>query len=309
MKSNIPPFLFEKKKLTPSASGKKAHLSLVDRSIKEFAGVIQSGFTQWETASKKGLLQYIDPRVKLVFMISFLIIISIKKDIQSELFISAFTFSMALLSNLNIYRLYKNIFLLTFFFGFLISFPSAFNIITGGEMLFPIIRLDADYTFWIYKIPSTIGLTREGIETASLLILRVFNSISLSFLIINTTQFFELMKSLSMMKVPDALIMIITLSYKYIFILSKTVEDMYLGLKSRLAVEIKSSEMRKIVTGRMAFIFKKSWRKYDALYRAMLARGFSGELKFYNFKKLTATDYAFSAFILCAAILFIRIGK
>jgi energy-coupling factor transporter transmembrane protein EcfT len=66
----------------------------------------------------------------------------------------------------------------------------------------------------------------------TLLTLRVFNSISISFLIINTTPFNDIIKGLKMFRIPDSLLMIITLAYLYIFILSNLVAESYLAMKS-----------------------------------------------------------------------------
>ena len=101
--------------------------------------------------------------------------------------------------------------------------------------------------------------------------------------------------------------MVISLAYKYIFILSRTIEETYLALKSRLAGNIKSSNLRKIISGRVFFIFKRSISNYENTYYAMVSRGYTGNVKLGLSAAFMAKDYiALSIIILFGlGILFI----
>ncbi|NQV02643.1 MAG: hypothetical protein HQ542_08365 [Bacteroidia bacterium] len=72
--------------------------------------------------------------------------------------------------------------------------------------------------------------------------------------------------------------MVISLAYKYIFILSRTIEETYLALKSRLIGNIKNSNLRKLISGRIFFIFKRSMANYENTYQAMISRGYRGKI-------------------------------
>jgi energy-coupling factor transporter transmembrane protein EcfT len=99
--------------------------------------------------------------------------------------------------------------------------------------------------------------------------------------------------------------MIIILSYKYIFIFSKTVEDMYRAMKGRLAGPVDGATIRGLLAGRIYFIFKRSQMQYEETYRAMLCRGFSGDVMLVSFRRLTGRDAAAGALFALAGILFI----
>jgi cobalt/nickel transport system permease protein len=73
--------------------------------------------------------------------------------------------------------------------------------------------------------------------------------------------------------------MILSLAYKFIFILSRTIEETYLALKSRLSGNIKSSNIRRLVGGRVFFIFKRSQIMYEGTYYAMVSRGYDGRIR------------------------------
>jgi energy-coupling factor transporter transmembrane protein EcfT len=84
--------------------------------------------------------------------------------------------------------------------------------------------------------------------------------------------------------------MIISLAYKYIFILSRTIEETYFALKSRLAGNIKSKNIRNLISGRIFFIFKKSGMIYENTYLAMVSRGYDGKVKLYSQYHFNSAD-------------------
>ncbi len=265
-------------------------MTFIDKTIKTIAGIIKSSYVYWEMAEKNGLFQKLDPRVKIVFMVYFIVIVSLLRSVYAELAVSAFIFMLIAFSRLNIFYLYRRIIGFAFFFGFLIALPSAFNVITRGEIILPVAMLPRAYQFWIYSIPKEIGITGEGVFGVAMLTLRVANSIGISLLVIHTTPFFEIIRALKVFRVPDTFLMIIILTYKYIFIFSKTVEDMYLAMKSRLVGTMDSGTVRELIAGRIFFIFKKSQMRYEETYRAMVSRGFNGDIELYSFRAFTARD-------------------
>ena len=306
MASKIPSFL-----LTQAAPGPVQHLTgkvkvpFLERGIDHLAGVIRNGYVQWELSSRVGFFQRIDARVKVLFLLFFIFIVSLKREVLPETCLLIFVFALTLLSRLSILKVYRRVLFLGFLFGFLIALPSAFNVITKGEIVLSVVRLPRPYHFWIYHVPAEIGLTREGIYGVAMLTLRVINSLSLSFLVLYTTPFHEIVRALKVLKVPDSFLIIITLCYKYIFIFSKTVEDMHLAKKSRIVRELSHREAREWISGRIAFIFRKTRLRCEEVFKAMIGRGFSDSVKFYGFRKMRTSDWFAAAFLFFAGILFL----
>ncbi|MEW6739539.1 MAG: cobalt ECF transporter T component CbiQ [Nitrospirota bacterium] len=282
-------------------------MSFIDSGISHLGRVIKTGYIQLEFASKNGFFQRLDARIKVLFLIFFIIIVSLKKEILPEIIIALFVFSLTAISRLNLFNFYKKVIPLGFIFGFLVALPSAFNVITKGEVILPVIHLSRSYDFWIYHVPETIGITREGISGVAMLTLRVLNSIALSFLILYTTPFSEIIRALKVFRAPDAILMIITLTYKYIFIFAKTVEDMYLAKKSRMPGEVTNTEARKWVAGRIAFMFRKTQQRCEDVFKAMLGRGFSDTIKLYGFRKMDSMDWTAGFFLFFAGVIFLWI--
>jgi len=285
----------------------KIKTSFLEKGIHHLADIIKTGYVQGETAALDNFFQKIDARIKVLFLLVFVIIVSLKKDILSEFLIGIFVALLVIISRLNLFSFYRRVLFLGFIFGFLISLPSACNVITRGEIILPILQLSKPYSFWIYRIPAEIGITREGMYGVAMLTLRVTNSLALSFFVLYTTTFPDIVKALKILRIADGFLMIITLSYKYIFIFARTVEDMHLAKKSRLAGQVSNAEARRWIAGRIAFIFKKTQLRCEEIFKAMLGRGFSERVRIYGVGKLQPRDWAVSVVFSLMGILFLWI--
>ncbi len=292
MKNSIPDFL-----LTKHSSIDYKHFSsnaghaYLDKGLAYVVHILKTGHDQIEFANKDGFFQRLSPQTKLFFLLFFIIMVSIKRDIVSELIIAVFVLGLIIISRLNTVGLYKRVLVLGFIFGFLVALPSSLNIFNHGKIIFPIAKLSAPYTIWWLHIPENIGVTHDGILIVVMLTLRVINSLAISFLVLYTTVFEDIIKALKMFKVPDAILITITLSYKYIFMFVKTVEDMYLAKKSRIIAYQGDAEIRNWIVGRFAFLFRKTQKKYEDVFKAMSSRGFSNDIKLYRTKGLNKIDW------------------
>jgi len=299
----IPSFLLQKEPNLAESKPVKNNLSFLDNTAKNASSFVLSSIYQQYTSQSKGLLQYIDSRVKVVFLILYILVINISHIYINQLIISIFVLFMYILSKINILKSYKKILFLGFFFGFLIFVPASLNIFTKGETLISLIQFSGKSGWWIYSLPNEISITREGIYLVLGLTFKVINSVSLVLLIVSTTSFERIIKSLSFFKVPDIFLLTLTLSYKFIFILSQTYEDTYLALKMRWWNRGKINDAENRIAGRIGFLFRKSWEKYEQTYQAMIARGFTGSANFNYFTPLKKTDFFFILIIILFPIL------
>jgi cobalt/nickel transport system permease protein len=301
MKSKIPSYLLQmntdQKEFTYAKGGK---FTFLDKTIIHSADALKSIYLQAENATRKNLIYKIHPHIKLLSLIYLAVMISVAGNLRAQLLASCFIFLFYLFARLNISRVYRKIFLLAFIFGFVVVWPASLNIITPGKIVLNLVTFKTPAHFWIYNIPQHIGFTKEGFQVVSLIFLRVLNSISLAMLIVYTTSFPSFIKSFKIIGVPDTFLMIVSLAYKFIFILSRTIEETYFALKSRLVGKVKNDNLRKLIGGRILFIFKKSMIIYENTYYAMVSRGYRGKVILFTHEHLEYRD--FIALIIIIAI-------
>jgi len=305
--NHLPAFLLERRSPHPPARTQGAvSIPLLEKGIHRLANIVQSGYAHWELSRRDGLFQQIDARVKVLFLALFLVIVSLKRAIAPEAGIAVFVLLLFALSRLEVSVVYKRILALGFIFGVLVPFPSMFNLVSDGELLFPLIRLAHPYDLWIYHVPEVIGVTREGVQGGALLFLRVTNSVALSLLVLYTTQFSDIVKALRIFRVPDTFIIIITLSYKYMFVFTRTVEEMHFAKKSRLLGLFRGREARSWVAERMALLYRNTHAQCGEIFEAMVSRGYTGQLRLYGLGKISAWDWCMAAGLLGFGILFLE---
>lgn len=291
MENRIPAYLLQSSDDEQGSTGvRRGSLSFIDKTILSSARAIKSIYLQAENAAKKNLVNNIHPYVKLFSLIYLAVIISIAGKPDAQILATSLILIFYIIAGLKIYQVYRKIFLLAFIFGFIVVFPASLNVITPGKIIFNLITFNGPGDFWIYHIPQHIGFTLEGFQVVALFFLRVLNSISVAFLIVYTTSFPSFIKSFKIIGVPDTFLMIITLAYKFIYILSRTIEDTYFALKSRLLGNIRSSKLRKVVGGRIFFIFRRSMIMYENTYYAMVSRGYQGKITLQTRNRFTNKD-------------------
>ena len=270
--------------------------------MRQLAEFLRESHLQWEMTQRPGLLQSLDARVKVLFLLVFVVIASIKKTLLPELAISGLVLLLALASRLDLGYFYKRILFFGCCFGFLFGLPACLNLITPGRMVLPLFNFAQPHQWWIYHLPAEVGITHEGLRSLALLSARVTTSISLSLLVAFTTPFPAFIGALRGLRVPGPFLLVMTLSYQYLYVFLRTLEDLYLAQKSR-TVEVNPAQGRAWVAGRMAFLFKKSQHRYGEIFKAMLARGFSGELVFSVPGKLRRRDWLWGLSLLGTGLL------
>lgn len=295
-RDTIPAFLLEKPLLSPSEGGRgRSTSSFLDKGIAGFSDFIRTTFVHWDLASRNGLLQRRDPRVKLVFTASVLIATSLGPSLTPQLAFMGLLLLLVLCSRLDFTGFYRRIVLLTFVFGVLLALPSALNLFSGGEVVLPLLKLPKSYDFLTYHVPETVGLTREGITGVLLLSARVMNSLTATFLLLATTPFHEVIRALKIFRVPDTALLLLTLTYKYLFIFGTIGKEMYVAKKSRVVGTLSGAHGRAWLAGRIALLFRKSQLRAEEVYKAMVARGFSGTFTLKAGKRMSTQDWLFGA--------------
>ena len=142
-------------------------------------------------AKRKGLLQSLDPRVKLISM--FVLVVGV-------------TFMPI--------------------FAGVIVIPILFNVFLAGDVLVPIATLGNGSHLGPIALPSSIYITQQGTIYVVTFILRVAACVSLAILLFLTTKQDLLFKSLRAIRVPKVYVLTISMCYRYIFLLLDTIADL-----------------------------------------------------------------------------------
>lgn len=221
-----------------------------------------------EIARQPGFLQQLDPRTKLVGVLALLIAVSFSHNLLVLVSLYLLTLPAAYASRVPMGFFLKRVWVLMPFFTGIIALPALFNIFTPGPALLTFVTTPQ----------FTLSITLPGVITAAFLLLRVGTSVSIGVLLILTTRWNSLLKALRVLHVPQAFVLILGMTYRYIYVLLHAMNDMFLARRSRLVGRVSGSEDRQWLTASMAILLSKSYRLSEEVFLAMQSRGFRGDV-------------------------------
>ena len=117
-------------------------------------------------------------------------------------------------------------------------------------------------------------------------------------LLVATTPLTQLLNALESLGVPRPLILVVQFLYRYLFVISEQAQHMRLAARCRQGLGLDRRSRFYAAAGALGVLFARSWERADGIYRAMLARGFSGRFSPLAPARFGARDFAF----LCAAV-------
>jgi cobalt/nickel transport system permease protein len=280
------------------AGGKKNY---VEKTLVEIAGMMERSIFSEKYASAKGFLQSIDPRVKLITILLLIVTTSFIKKTEIILGIYGLTLFFAYLSKVDLFFFIKRVWLFIPIFSGMVVFPSMLNIMTPGEPLVTFVHFDKIVHFWVFQFKE-ISITKEGAIGALLFISRVATSVSLIVLLTLTTRWSDVMKSLRTLCVPQIFVLVLSMTYQYIFLLVRIVQEMHLAKKSRTIKTNRTREGTKKeqnwVASRIGTVLMKSYKMSDEIHSAMVSRGFHEEIKSHETFKIRNIDRVWAGFSL-----------
>jgi len=258
------------------------------RNISAFTRTLESVIVTEDICRIPGLLQSLDPRGKLVTFVLFIVIIGLVKNPATLAIIFGLILIFCLLSKIPLGFFLKRVLLFIPIFTIVIALPALF--ITPGS---PLVTLG-----------SKVIITTQGVRTAGLLFLRVTDSLSFGVLLILTTPWTKILLALRWLRMPAILVDIIGMTYRYIFLLLHTTNTMFLARRSRTLGGFSSSENRRWLARTLTTVMAKSQHLSEAVYSAMISRGYQGDIRMLSDLKLYRRDFLWMLFtILAAAIL------
>ena len=269
--------------------GKRKKGSFVEKTLDGSAGLLRQVMFGQDIAERPGLLQRIDPRVKLLSLLALLIAASVVRNIEVLLAAYALTLVVAAVSNVPVWFFIKRVWLFVPIFTGIVVLPATLSIITPGEIVVPL---------WTWQ-GTQVGVTAQGLAAAGLIVSRVALSISLVVLLTLTTPWVELLAALRSLGVPRMFVLVVGMAYRYIFLLLGSITDMYESRRARTVGAVKHDKAaREFVSSTAGALLGKSHALSEEVHQAMTARGFRGDAKTLRVFALTGTDVVFSVVVL-----------
>jgi len=248
----------------------------VAKTLAETSRAIEHTLFAQHFAKVKGVFQLLDPRVKIVTFFALLIVAACIRHIEILIGFYALTLLLAIISRIPLGFFVKRVWVFIPIFTGIIALPAIFNVVTPGQNLFVLYHLSGPCQIGPFSLPAVIAITNQGIYGAGMLVMRVATSISLAVLLVLTTDWVSLLKAMSVLRVPEIIIVVLAMTYRYIFLFLRVVEDMFLARRSRLITRSGLQEQHHWIAARIGVLVGKSYNLSNNVHLAMLSRGWSG---------------------------------
>ncbi|MFH0796857.1 MAG: cobalt ECF transporter T component CbiQ [Candidatus Omnitrophota bacterium] len=267
--------------------------NFIERSITGTLSFLKESIFADEYAARQGFLQSLDPRIKAITVILFLMAILFTKSIVVSLCIYIVCLILAYFSKVNMGFFLKRTWIFIPIFSLFIAIPALFDIFTPGETLFTINMLGVK-----------LIITRQGLFGATLFVTRVIASVSFVVLLSITTKHFVLLKVLRIFGIPQVFVMTLGMCYRYIYLFLALIENTYLAIKSRAGTHLHYKRGQHIVAWNISSLWYRSYHLSEAVYNAMLSRGYAGEPVILDDFKTKSRDWIW---LFLTAIFFVTI--
>jgi len=255
-------------------------MSFLEHSLASFLGAVEQALDAEGLAKADGLLQRLDPRVKVIAILTLIIAAAM----SHKLWVIGAVFAMALIlaaaSRVSPLLLGKRVWIPVFLFTGMIAVPAPFLI--PGRVVWRLRWLG-----W--------PLTAQGLLSASYLVTRVETAATLSVLLILSTPWSHVLKALRVLRVPVVLVVILGMAYRYIFLLLESARDMLESRRSRMVGKMSGPDHRRLAAASVGVLMSKTLQLSGDVYSAMLARGFRGEVYMLDDFHTAALDWVMLA--------------
>jgi cobalt/nickel transport system permease protein len=287
-----------------AGAGKQAFL---EKTIRSCSTLLAETFINGDMAERAGFLQRLDPRCKLLGFLALIVTVSLLRSPWAIWGGYLFSILLAKTSRLGVVFLLKRVWLSIALFAAALAVPTLFNVVTPGEPLWVLMDLGKARVVGPFHLPAELVITRQGVLVAAVFVGRVATSLTLALLLTLTTPWARLMEALQVLKVPQTVIVTLTMTYRYLTLLVRSVAELHLARKSRTLRYGSTREEQRWAASRIGFLFGKAYRLSQQLYFAMLARGFGGEPKMLHPLRAKGRDVAWLllSIMLCIIGLFI----
>jgi cobalt/nickel transport system permease protein len=277
-------------------SPRPAKPGFVEKTLAGIAGNIEQAIFSEENARRPGFLQRRDPRVKLLSFILLITATAVSRDWQVLAALYCLTLLGAWVSKIDMGLFLKRVWYGIPLFSFWVILPSIFFV--GDDRIFTI-------PLGVFDLAPRV----EGIEAAVIFLLRVGACVSLAILLILSTRWADLLKSLRVLGVPNVFVVVLAMTYRYVFLLLHTANGMFLARKSRMVAATSGKEQRWWIVSAIGVLMNRSFRMSEDVFQAMQARGFTDEIRTFSNYRIRSLDVALLAIAGLAAAISVYAGR
>ncbi len=274
--------------------GRQRRKNFVEKTLHSLLRVSRQALFAEETAQLPALLQRLDARVKLAGILLLICAAIALRNLSVLAGLLAAGVILAKVSRVPVRVLATQVWIAVLAFTGVIAVPAIF--LMPGKTLFRVPVLG-----WAASYP--------GLRSAAFLILRAETAATLAALLVLCTLWPQLLRALRWFRVPVVLVAIAGMTYRYLFLLAQTAQEMFEAREARWIGVLAPSDRRRLAAAGAGLLLAKSIHLSGEIHLAMQARGFRGDVRLLEDPNLERKDWLALAAFACAASAAIWFGR
>jgi cobalt/nickel transport system permease protein len=209
-----------------------------------------------------------DPRVKVVVALILIVGVTVTPYHAWPAYpaLWALIGTLAVLANISVWRLAR---------------------LAGIALPFALAALPLIFTVPGGALVSVAGITisAAGLARFGAILIKSWLSVQIALLLAMTTPFADLLWALGSLRVPGTLVTVISFMYRYLFTLREEAERLIRARTARSASRAGYSSggsliwRAQVAGGMIGSLFLRSYERSERVYAAMLARGYTGQMR------------------------------
>jgi cobalt/nickel transport system permease protein len=266
----------------------------VEKTVASLLATMERVLFAEDISRSQGLLQRLDARAKVAGLAAVIVSAMASRRIAVLGALLLFAAVLAFLSNIPLRTIMVRTWLPVIGFTGLIALPAIFS--TPGIVLFHVPLLQ-----W--------PITAQGLRSACFLLLRAETAATYMILIILSTSWVRVLRSLRFFRLPVPVVVVLSMTFRYIFLLLQIAHNMFEARSTRLVGTLDESDRQRLAAGTVSVLLDRSLQLSSDVHQAMIARGYRGDVYLLNDLAMSSSDWYRLSVLLGVAVLAFWMGR
>lgn len=225
-----------------------------------------------------------DPRIKLVALMVLIFATALLKTLPMVLLAFVVAAALLLLSRIPLGFVAHTVkwivlFLLPFFILLPVTYPGTVELHLFG-----------------------IPFAMEGVRLALLIVVKSLVIVMIAMTLFGSVRFDVAMVALQRLKCPSIIVQMLLFTYRYIFLFMAEMQRMDIAMKARGFIKGPNLYTLKVLGGFVGTLLIRSFERTDRIYKAMLSKGYQGELHTLVEFRAVPKDFMKAALVIVVAV-------
>lgn len=267
--------------------------SFVERSIGSLRGIAERSLFSETIARTNGPLQAIDARAKLAGLLVLILATVFTHELRAIAVLLVLAIVLTFVAGRGALSAVLRVWL-------------AGALFTGIAALGALVLTRGDV---VARLPFGLAITRQGLLAYAFVLGRVLTTTALSLVLVLTTRWDALLRALRALRVPAMLIVIISMTYRYVFVLLEVAAELFDGRRSRRIGKLTPAVERRLASAAAGALLTRTLTMTDDVYLAMQSRGFRGDVRLLDDARMRMRDWIVMIAFIALAILIVAVNR